>query len=233
MSNYIIRIDLDKLTPNPLNEKIYSFNSTAHTELVKSIELNGLLEPICITGKHNTIVSGHRRYLAVKDLGWEDTDCRLIDVDNLPITTIEMNRYRKKTSTEILNEASILKSEYSKMVKRGAPKKGEKREGRNWTILSVSSRLGVSTTKLKKLMSIKKYQPDLLEQIDLGLISVGKAYSIIREKYILNGTGGRPKKDFQSQFSQLLDEYKPSLKQIVKVMKQKPTYKEEIKSSFN
>jgi hypothetical protein len=67
----------------------------------------------------------------------------------------------------------------------------------------------------------------------MGLISVGKAYEIVRNKYILNGTGGRSKKDFQSQFSQLLDEYKPSLKQIVKVMKQKPTYKEEIKSSFN
>ena len=219
MSNYIIRIDLDKLTPNPLNEKIYSFNSTAHTELVKSIELNGLLEPICITGKQNTIVSGHRRYLAVKDLGWEDTDCRLIDVDNLPITTIEMNRYRKKTTQEILNEASILKTEYQKLVKRGRPKNGEKKEGKNWTILSVSSRLGVSTTKLKKLMSIKKYQPDLLDKVDMGLISVGKAYTIIREKYILNGNGGRPStKTFKSELLELLNKYNPPLNEILDVV---------------
>ena len=232
MTDYILNISVDKLKPNPLNEQIYSFNQTDHDELKKSVELNGLLEPITIT-QNNTIVSGHRRYGVVKDLGWEFVDCRLSEFDNLTIATIELNRYRKKTTQEILNEMNVLKIEYSTQVKRGRPKNGEKKTGRNWTILNVSSKLGVSTTKLKKLMSIESYEPELLTKIDMGLISVGKAYTIIREKYILNGNGGRPKKDFQSQFSQLLDEYKPSLKQIVKVMKQKPSYKEELKSSFN
>ncbi len=229
MTDYIIKMDLDKINPNPLNKQIYGFNETEHKELVKSIELNGLLEPLTIT-RNNLLVSGHRRYRAVREIGWEDVDCRLRDFDNLNIALIELNRTRIKTSTELLNEAEILKEEYSKMVKRGRPKIGEKREGRNWTILSVSERLGVSTTKLKKLQSIKKWQPDLLNHIDNGLISVGKAYCIVREKYILNGDGGRPStKTFKSEFLELLDKYKPSMSEILDLVK---NYKTD-KSSFN
>ena len=48
----------------------------------------------------------------------------------------------------------------------------------------------------------------MLEKIDMGLISIGKAYSIIREKYILNGNGGRPKKTFESELNELLQKYR-------------------------
>jgi ParB-like chromosome segregation protein Spo0J len=168
----------------------------------------------------NLILSGHRRYGVIKELGWEDVDCRLVDVENPKIFIVEANRQRKKTTEEILKEAIILKEEYSKMVKRGRPKNGEDKNGKNWTILSVSERLGVSTTKLKKLMSIKKHSPELLEQIDMGLISVGKAYTIIREKYILNGNGGRPRtKTFKSEMIDLLEKYNPPMNDIMDVVK--------------
>ena len=219
MSNYIVRVDLERLKPHPINDEIYSFNSQDHKELKKSITLLGLLEPIVITND-NLILSGHRRYGVIKELGWEDVDCRLVDVENPKIFIVEANRQRKKTTEEILKEAIIHKEEYSKMVKRGRPKNGEDKNGKNWTILSVSERLGVSTTKLKKLMSIKKHSPELLEQIDMGLISVGKAYTIIREKYILNGNGGRPMtKTFKSEMIDLLEKYNPPMNDIMDVVK--------------
>ena len=69
-------------------------------------------------------------------------------------------------------------------------------------------------------MSIKKYSPELLEQIDMGLISVGKAYTIIREKYILNGNGGRPRtKTFKSEMIDLLEKYNPPMNDIMDVVK--------------
>ena len=207
MSDYIVRMDLEKINPHPLNEKIYGYNETEHHELKKSIEMLGLLEPLTIT-KDNTLVSGHRRLKALREIGWEDADCRIGDFENLTLSLVELNRYRKKTTTELLNEAEILKKEYSKFVKMGRPKKGEERNGRNWSIVNVSENLGVSTTNLKKLMSIKKYEPEMLEKIDMGLISIGKAYSIIREKYILNGNGGRPKKTFESELNELLQKYR-------------------------
>ncbi len=69
-------------------------------------------------------------------------------------------------------------------------------------------------------MSIKKYSPELLEKIDMGLISVGKAYTIIREKYILNGNGGRPMtKTFKSEMIDLLEKYNPPMNDIMDVVK--------------
>jgi len=207
MSDYIIRMDIEKINPNPLNKEIYGYNKKEHEELKKSIEICGLLDPLTIT-RDNLLLSGHRRLEAVKEIGWTDVDCRLTDVENIPISLVEMNRTRLKTSTEILNEAEVLKEEYGKMVKMGRPRKGEQREGRNWTILSVAEQLGTSTTNLKKLMSIKKYMPELLDQIDQGIISTAKAYKLVRDKHILNGKGGRPKtKSFDSELQDLMNKY--------------------------
>ena len=137
MSDYIVRMDLEKINPHPLNEKIYGYNETEHHELKKSIEMLGLLEPLTIT-KDNTLVSGHRRLKALREIGWEDADCRIGDFENLTLSLVELNRYRKKTTAELLNEAEILKKEYSQFVKMGRPKKGEERNGRNWSIVNVS-----------------------------------------------------------------------------------------------
>jgi len=218
MSDYIIKMDLDKINPNPLNKTIYGVNQKEHQELKKSIELVGLLEPLTIT-RDNTLVSGHRRLKAIKEIGWEDVDVRLREFDNINVALIELNRYRTKTKTELLNEAVILKEEYSKMVKKGRPTNGSTHKGRNWTILNVAESLGTSTTTLKKLMSIKKYQPELLEQIDMGIISTGKAYKIVKENHILNGNGGRPStKTFRTEYRELLKKYKPTLDDVVEEM---------------
>ena len=113
MSDYIIKMDVENLKPHPINKSIYDFDQKQHDELVKSIELNGLLEPITIDNKHY-VMSGHRRLGAIKELGWIDVECRLSHFPNPILSIVEMNRYRKKTSKEILRESEILKEEYSK-----------------------------------------------------------------------------------------------------------------------
>ena len=60
----------------------------------------GLLEPLTIT-KDNTLVSGHRGLPAKLD---GDVDCRISEFENLTLSLVELNRYRKKTSKELLNE---------------------------------------------------------------------------------------------------------------------------------
>ena len=215
MSDYIIKMDLDKIQPNPLNEQIYGYNEKEHKELVKSIELNGLLEPLTIT-RDNLLVSGHRRYKVIREIGWEDVDCRLREFDNVSIALVELNKSRIKTKTELLNEALILQTEYSKMIKKGRPKNGEKREGKNWSILNVSEKLNIGATNLKKLMSVKKYDESLLEKIDLGLLSIGKAYSIVRDKYILNEKGaGRKPNDFRTEYRLLLDKWQTTKEELL------------------
>tara|TARA_Y100000310_G_scaffold55858_1_gene51201 strand:- start:381 stop:1070 length:690 start_codon:yes stop_codon:yes gene_type:complete len=221
MNDYILQIDTNKLKPHTLNASIYSFNEEQNEELKKSIELNGLLEPLVIDNK-NTIISGHRRYEVVKQLGWENVNCRLSYFDNDIVALIELNRYRKKTTKELMKEVEILEEQYK--VKRGRKKLGDS-SSKNWSILNVSDKLGVSTTKLKKLKSIQTYEPSLLDDIDLGKTSVHMAYSKVREKYILNGKRDKnyDHNSFQTHFRQLLKKYKPDVEQVKLALEKYPS----------
>ena len=209
MSDYIIQMKVSELKPHPINSTIYHDNPDAQKELIHSINLNGLLEPLVIN-RSNMVISGHRRLQALKEIGWEKCDCRLSEFENEIIALIQLNSYRVKVESEIVREAELLKTEYSKQIKKGRPLKGEVRDGKNWSIVNVSEKLGVSTTKLKKLLSIKNYDPSLLEKVDQGIISVERAYQEVRLKYIVGKDDGKyAKQKFNTQMKRLLEKYNP------------------------
>ena len=211
MPDYIVEMKVSMLKPNPINETIYDNNEKALTDLKHSIEFNGLLEPLVIT-RSNLVISGHRRLEALKQIGFETCDCRISTYENDIIATIELNRYRKKTQNEIVREAEILKTEYKKLIKLGRPLKGEVRTKKSSSIVDISNALGVSTTKLKKLLSIKNYEPSLLKDIDLGLLSVEKAYQKVRVKYIIGKEDQTYSNNkFKSQMKRLLKNYNPPI----------------------
>ena len=227
MSDYIIQMKVSELKPNPINSTIYNDNPDSQKELIHSINLNGLLEPLVIN-RSNMVISGHRRLQALKEIGWEKCDCRLSEYENEIIALIQLNSYRIKVESEIVREAELLKTEYSKQIKKGRPLKGEVREGKNWSIVNVSEKLGVSTTKLKKLISIKKHEPSLLEKVDLGLISVEQAYQKVRLKYIVGENDEKyNNSNFKSSFNQLLKRYNPTFDMVFELlMKHYPDEKE-------
>ena len=210
MSDYIIQMKVSELKPHPINSTIYHDNPDAQKELIHSINLNGLLEPLVIN-RSNMVISGHRRLQALKEIGWEKCDCRLSEFENEIIALIQLNSYRIKVESEIVREAEILKTEYSKQIKKGRPRKGEVRDGKMWSIVNVSEKLGCSQTKIKKLLSIKKWEPELLDLVDKGILSVEGAYQEVRLKYIVgeNNTSYNTKK-FKTSFEQLLKRYNPS-----------------------
>ena len=55
-------------------------------------------------------------------------------------------------------------------------------------------------------MSIRKYEPSMLDRIDKGIISVHHAYQLVMEEYVWKGTKG--KKTFESELSHLFKKYK-------------------------
>ena len=218
MSDYIIQMKVSELKPHPINSTIYKDNPDALKELIHSINLNGLLEPLVIN-RSNMVISGHRRLQALKEIGWEKCDCRLSEFENEIIALIQLNSYRLKVESEIVREAELLKTEYSKQIKKGRPLKGEVRDGKNWSIVNVSEKLGVSTTKLKKLISIKKYEPSLLEKVDLGLISVEQAYQKVRLKYIVGENDEKyNSSNFKSSFNQLFKRYNPTFDMVFELL---------------
>ena len=218
MTDYIIQMKVSELKPHPINSTIYNDNPDAQKELIHSINLNGLLEPLVIN-RSNMVISGHRRLQALKEIGWEKCDCRLSEFENEIIALIQLNSYRIKVESEIVREAELLKTEYSKQIKKGRPLKGEVRDGKNWSIVNVSEKLGVSTTKLKKLISIKKHEPSLLEKVDMGIISVEQAYQKVRLKYIVGENDEKyNRSNFKSSFNQLLKRYNPTFDMVFELL---------------
>lgn len=61
-------VSIDILTPHPLNIKIYGEHEDV-SSLAKSIEISQWVKPLVVT-KDYVIVSGHRRRIALQQLGW-------------------------------------------------------------------------------------------------------------------------------------------------------------------
>ncbi len=78
-----MKVVLSELSAHPANERIYE--PTDLYDLIESITDNDLLEPIVIT-KERRIISGHRRYAALLQLGTNKCEVRVIKPKNEIIT---------------------------------------------------------------------------------------------------------------------------------------------------
>ncbi len=177
----VMRIDIKKIKPNPTNDEIYT--STDLSTLKQSLERNGQLEPIVIN-KQNLIISGHRRYFSAVQLGWKEIEVRVADYENETIALIEHNQTRMKSATDIQNEFRILEQEYRKELGGQGKRTDLKGEKRFNIYVEIANKTGVGLSKLKQIQSIHNYEPELLEKIDSGELSVSGAYKIVQEKYI-------------------------------------------------
>lgn len=103
-------ISIDLVQPHPKNNLIYSKGFENLTKLTKSIQKHGQLEPIVVTSK-NVIISGHRRYNVLKNLGYKTAFVRVRDFENEIEAIINFNVQREKRGEDIANEIQYLEKE--------------------------------------------------------------------------------------------------------------------------
>lgn len=74
---------LTELKPHPRNKSIYGENDTdeKYKQLVELIRVHGLRNRI-IVNEDGVIISGHRRFRALKELGYTETECEVRHYDN-------------------------------------------------------------------------------------------------------------------------------------------------------
>ena len=211
---------LSDLTSHKDNGRIYQ--PTDLTDLKNSLSSFGQMEPIAIT-KDKRIISGHRRMAAMVELGWDECEVRIIEPDNEIIALIEHNRHRQKTASDILNEARFLEKELRDVVGRGkfaSRGRKDKNQGKRLRMVTeLSQRLGVGATRLKQLLSISNYEPELIEKIDRGELSVSAAYQMVQTNHIRKETTTDPNKAFKQSFSKIIKEHQPPLKEVLSSLK--------------
>ena len=214
-----MKAKLFTLREHPENNRIYE--SHCLEELKTSLNIHGQMEPLAVT-KSGLIISGHRRYNAMNSLGWSECDVRIVEPENELIALIEHNRYRQKSSSDILKEARVLEKELRKTIGRGryASKKREGRyQGERITmVVQLSKKLGVGTSKLKQLFSISNYKPELIEEIDKGHLSVSAAYAQIKDEFFNKDKDRTPQNIKYKELSKCLKSINLSITDIENVI---------------
>lgn len=163
------------IKPHPLNSEIYSVSDIE--ELSRSIDKIGLLEKIVVTSDL-IIISGHRRFEAVKNIGLEKIEVEVRDIDEKDhgLFIISYNIQRTKKPSEILNEIKYLYDYYG-------TNQGKRTDltsnnvGRGITTQSrISKDLNISNGNISKLLFIDKTNREMVDLIDKGIMTINQAY---------------------------------------------------------
>ena len=159
-----MQININKISPHPKNKEIYTLSNLS--DLSNSIAEIGLLEPIVIN-QNNQIISGNRRYEAVKSLRWNKVDVIKINIKSIEIPRylVHYNKHRIKSFREILNEYLALEVYYGVLQNT----KGKLRD-------KISNDLNIGSSTLGKLRVIEKFDSDLINLIDKDILTVSQAY---------------------------------------------------------
>ena len=163
------------IKPHPKNSEIYDLSNI--DDLVESIKEVGLLQPIIINN-HNQILSGHRRFESIKRLGWEEVEVEIKDVkdDEVDLFLVHFNKQRIKSNKEILVEYDILENHFDNKQGLRTDLTSVSRNISYSKRDEISSKIGVSSSSLGRLLFIRKHNSELIKMIDRGVLTIRQSY---------------------------------------------------------
>lgn len=172
------KVKLENLKVHRIHSTIYVTNNL--DDLKESIQESGLLEKIVVNNATELVIlSGVRRYQALKELGYEETDVIVRDEPNTDesLTVIAFNKQRQKTASEILNEVEHLKDIWS--AKRGRKPANKVPGEKVDTRAKIAKVTNISAGNISKLEKIKEKNAPLIRKIDQGDLSINQAHKIV------------------------------------------------------
>ncbi len=112
--NTVRWVPIESIQPSPENDQIYGEvqHDDAMDALIESIRKHNLGEPFLVT-EDGYIISGHRRYYAVKYLGWKEVPIRIVmgkrreGNDTYHLDLADYNPQRIKSVGSLLREALL------------------------------------------------------------------------------------------------------------------------------
>ena len=175
-----MKVKVSSLKHHPKNKEIYTLSSIE--ELMESISEVGLLQPLIIDSR-NQVISGNRRFESVKRLGWKDVEVEVKEVKDgeEELLLIHFNKQRIKSFKELINEYLILDGYYRKGQGRRTDLTSVK-SNRSSSRDIVSKEMGISSSQLRRLVFIYKNQPENIELLDKGILTVNQSYLQIQRE---------------------------------------------------
>lgn len=170
------KIDVDKLVPSKFN--FYGIRNI--TELAEDIKKFNLHAPLVVADLEDgnyEILSGERRWTAVKQLGWKKVLCKvfkgLSDADK-ELILIQANAQTREINTEErMKQIKRLEELIGKQRKTGELPKGKK------TRDLIGEEIGMSGTQVGRYQRLeKKLIPDLKEELYSENITITEAETL-------------------------------------------------------
>jgi DNA modification methylase len=175
-----MKVKVSSLKHHPKNKEIYDLSSIE--ELMESISEVGLLQPLTIDTR-NQVISGNRRFESVKRLNWEEVDVNLREVkkEDEELLLIHFNKQRIKSFKELINEYLTLDNLYRKGQGKRTDLTSVK-SNISSTRDIVSKEMGISSSQLRRLIYIHTHQPNHIELLDKGILTVNQSYLQIQRE---------------------------------------------------
>jgi ParB/RepB/Spo0J family partition protein len=207
-------INVNELKPHPKND--YFFDDMVGQkwkEFLDSIKTSGVIEPIVVT-QNKTIVSGHQRVRACKELRIENimADIRIYDnEDKILKDLIETNlRQRGDISSSSLKMGRIIcELERIYNIKNG----NNQHTTNGLTQEDIANELNISTKDLQRYKKLTTLIPELQEMVDRGNLTTSVASRIIarlsptdQKQLILTYGKDEIEKATQKQTQKMVDE---------------------------
>ncbi len=161
------QILIEKITPN-INQPRQSFDDDKMKDLKKSIQKNGVLQPITVkelSDEKYMIIAGERRYRASKSLGLKWIPAYSVKID----TDSEMMEYALIENIQRVNLNAIEEAE-GYAILRGKY---------NLSQTQIADRVAKSRSEIANKMRLLKLPPVIKDSLRTGNISYGHARSLI------------------------------------------------------
>ena len=214
MSKEITNVSIDVLKIHPRNTEFFDdISGKEYEEFKHSIQEEGIISEV-IVSPDMTIISGHQRYKAAKELGIAMIPIRiredLIDEDKKLKVLLAANFGRSKNNESKQRKVAV---EYVKLCgyKQGGDRKSNCQNGA-LKLSEIASQLGTSERNLQRALSIERNLTEPMKQLlDDGVISKTIASDLIAslsedEQLEMISSLDTTKKITQKQVQQYVDE---------------------------
>lgn len=181
MSKEITNVSIDVLKVHPRNTEFFDdISGSEYEEFKNSIREEGIISEI-IVSPDMTIISGHQRYKAAKELGIKIIPIRiredLIDEDKKLKVLLAANFGRSKNDDKKQRKVAV---EYVRLCGYGQGRPGKESNLDSFSLDEIAKQLGTSKTNLKRALSIERNLTEPMKQLlDDGLISKTVASDLI------------------------------------------------------
>ena len=181
-------ININKLKPHPRNNEFFDdMTGEKWNEFLESIKSRGVIEPIVITQDY-TIVSGHQRVRACKELGIQKINCEIHNYnsdDEVLQDLIETNIRQRGDVGGSAKKVGMRIKELERIyrIKQGGDRSIPK--GNNFphqtTQQDIANKLGITVKTLRNYKKLTEMVPELSDLVDTGIVSNTTALAVVKQ----------------------------------------------------